>query len=134
MTKENLNKLSQEIENITSYFEEKPLTANIKLLKDGFEINTINTPNSYLSVIDELSEILRETRLLFIYSVLNKVCIEDEKLYYFDSPYLASMKYNAVKKKEGSFYLLDEDGDYKEITPNENFAQFLDDHYWELFQ
>lgn len=132
MKKENLNKLLQEIENITSYFEEKPFTENIKLLKEDFD--KINTPNHYLSIIEELSEILRETRILFIYSALNKVCEIEGKLYFFDIPFEASMKYNAVMKKEGCFYIQDEDGDYKEVFTSENFAKFIDDQYWELFQ
>ena len=134
MTKEELNKLSQEIETITNHFEDKPFSENIKLLKEDFDSNKIKEPNSYLSVIDELSEILRETRLLFIYSVLNKVCELEGKLYYFDIPFEAAMKYNAVMKKEGSFYLQDEEGDYKEIFTSENFAQFIDEQYWELYQ
>lgn len=134
MTKEDLNKLSQEIDEISNKFEDKPWTDNVKLLKEDFDINSINTPSRYLKTLDELEEVLRETRLLFLYSVLNMVCKESGKLYNFDIPFQAGMKYTAVMKKDGSFYLLDEDGDYKEIFPSENFMRFIDDQYWELYE
>jgi hypothetical protein len=134
MTKEELSKLSQEIDEISNNFENKPWTENIKLLEEDFDINSINTPNNYLKTIDELEEVLRETRLLFIYSVLNIVCKESGKLYNFKNPYQASMKYLAVMKKEGSFHLLDEDGDYREIFTSEKFMRFIDDQYWELYE
>ena len=134
MTKEDLNKLSQEIDEISNKFEDKPWTDNVKLLKEDFDINSINTPSRYLKTLDELEEVLRETRLLFLYSVLNMVCKESGKLYNFDIPFQAGMKYTAVMKKDGSFYLIDEDGDYKEIFPSENFMRFIDDQYWELYE
>ena len=134
MTKEELSKLSQEIDEISNNFENKPWTENIKLLEEDFDINSINTPNNYLKTIDELEEVLRETRLLFIYSVLNIVCKESGKLYNFKNPYQASMKYLAVMKKGGSFHLLDEDGDYREIFTSEKFMRFIDDQYWELYE
>jgi len=134
MTKENLSKLFQEIGVISSNFELKPWTENIKLLKDDFDINKIGSPQNYLEVINEITELLRQTRLLFIYSVLNKVCEEEGKLYHFEIPFQASMSYTAVMKKEGSFYLLDEDGHYRETFTSENFVRFIDDQYWELFE
>lgn len=134
MTKEELIKLSQEIDKISKNFENKPWTENRKLLKEDFDINSINTPNHYLKTIDELEEVLRESRLLFLYSVLNIVCKESGKLYNFENPYQASMKYTGVMKNEGSFYLLDEDGDYGEIFTSENFMRFIDDEYWELYE
>jgi hypothetical protein len=134
MTKEDLNKLSQEIDEISNNFEDKPWTDNVKLLKEDFDINSINTPSQYLKTLDELEEVLRETRLLFLYSVLNIVCKESGKNYNFDNPFQASMKYSAVMKKEGSFYLLDEDGDYGEIFTSEKFMRFIDDQYWELYE
>ncbi|PTX58955.1 hypothetical protein C8N46_11124 [Kordia periserrulae] len=134
MTKEDLNKLSQEIDEISNNFEDKPWTDNVKLLKEDFDINSINTPSQYLKTLDELEEVLRETRLLFLYSVLNIVCKESGKNYNFDNPFQASMKYTAVMKKEGSFYLLDEDGDYGEIFTSEKFMRFIDDQYWELYE
>lgn len=134
MTQEELNKLSQEIEDISNNFELKPWTENIKLLKEDFNINEINTPNHYLKIIDEITEVLRETGVLFLYSVFNRVCKEERKLYYFDTPFQASMSYNAVMKKEGSFYLLDEDGDYREIFTSETFVRFIDDQYCNLYE
>jgi len=134
MTKEEISKLSQNIEDISNYFQNKPWTENVKLLKEDFDINSIKTPKHYWETIDELAEVLREARLLFLCSVLNKVCVEDGKLYYFDTPFQASMRYDAVMKKEGSFYILDEDGDYKEIFTSETFTRFIDDLYWELYE
>jgi len=134
MTKEELNKLSQEIEEISSNFEDKPWTEHVKLLKENFNINSIKTPTQYLKTIDELEEVLRETRLLFLYSVLNLVCKESGKNYNFDIPFQAGMKYSAVMKKEDSFYLLDEDGDYGEIFTSEKFMRFIDEQYWEIYE
>lgn len=134
MTKEELNKLSQEIEDISNNFEPKPFSDNVKLLKEDFDINEIKIPKQYLETIDEITEVLRETRLLFLYSVFNIVCKEEDKLYYFDTPYQAAMSYSALIKKGKSFYLLDEDGDYSEIFTSEPFVQFIDDQYWELYE
>lgn len=134
MTKEELNKLSQDIGNISNNFELKPWTDNVKLLKQDFDLSEIDTPKNYSKIIDEISEILRETRLLFLYSVFNKVCEEEGKLYYFDTPFQASMSYSAVMKKDGSFYILDEDGHYREIFTSEAFTRFIDDQYWELYE
>jgi hypothetical protein len=134
MTKEEVSKLSQEIDDISNNFEDKPCTENVKLLKENFDINSLKTPNHYLKTIDQLTEVLRETRLLFINSVLNKVCTVEGKLYNFDTPYKASMSYSAVIKKEGSFYILDEDGDYSDIFTSETFMRFIDDLYWELYE
>ena len=134
MTKEEISKLSQEIEDISNNFENKPWTGNVKLLKEDFDINSIITPKNYSKTIDELEEVLRETRFLFLCSVLNIVCKKEGKLYYFDTPYQASMRYDAVMKKVGSFYILDEDGDYREIFTSETFTHFIDDLYWELWE
>lgn len=134
MTKEELSKLSNEIEEISSNFENEPWTENRKLLKKEFSSSSINTPNNYLNTLSDLEEVLRETRLLFLYSVFNLVCKEEGKLYDFDKPYQAGMKYTAIMKKEDTFYLLDEDGDLKEMFVSENFVQFVDDSYWELYE
>ena len=134
MTKEELNKLSQEIEDISNNFEPKPFSENVKLLKEDFDINKIKSPKQYLETIDEITEVLRQTRLLFLYSVFNIVCKEEDKLYYFDTPYQAAMSYSALIKKGESFYLLDEDGDYSQTFTSEPFVQFIDDQYWELYE
>ena len=134
MTKEELNKLSQEIEDISNNFEPKPFSENVKLLKEDFDINKIKSPKKYLETIDEITEVLRENRLLFLYSVFNIVCKEEDKLYYFDTPYQAAMSYSALIKKGESFYLLDEDGDYSQTFTSEPFVQFIDDQYWELYE
>ena len=134
MTKEDLKKLTKEIEKISNNFEDKPWTENVKFLKENFDINSISTPNHYLNIINDFEEVLRETRLLFLYSVLNVVCKEEEKLYNFDKPYQAGMEYKGVMKKEGNFYLLDEDGHYREIFTSKEFIQFIDDQYWKLYE
>ena len=133
MIKNEFDKLSQEIEDITNNFEDKPWTDNVKLLKDDFDISSISTPKHYLKVANEIEELLRETQLLFILSALNKVCEEEGKLYYFETAYQANMKYDAVMKKEGSFYLHDEDGDFREVFTSSTFAKFIDDLYWEIY-
>ena len=134
MTNKELSKLTQEINDISNNFENEPWTENIKLLKKDFDINSIDNPNHYLKTTDVLDEVLRETRLLFLYSVLNIVCKEPSKLYYFDNPFQASMKYVAAMKKDGNFQLLDEDGDYREIFTSEKFMRFIDDQYWALYE
>ena len=132
MTKDEINILSREIESISKNFETEPWTEKIKLLKDDFDINSIASPSRYIEFISEVSEILREARLLFLYSVLNKVCDKEGAAYHFKTPYQASMKYSAVMKKEGGFFILDEDGHYREISATENFTRFIDNEYWEL--
>jgi hypothetical protein len=37
-------------------------------------------------------------------------------------------------KKDGIFYLKDEDGDLREIFISEEFVAFIDDLYWELYE
>jgi hypothetical protein len=134
MTKEDLSKLSNEIEEISSNFENKPWTENRKLLKKEFDSSLIKSPNNYLNTLSELEEVVRETRLLFLYSVFNIVCKEEGKLYDFDRPYQAGMRYTAIMKKEDTFYLLDEDGHFNEMFVSEKFAQFVDDSYWKLYE
>lgn len=134
MRQEEINQLSQNIKEISCHFEPKPLTGNVKPLKEDFDIKSIDNPKHYWKVIEELEEVLRETRLLFLYSVLDKVCQEEGKPYYFDVPFQVSMRYDAVIKKERSFYLQDEDGDYREIFTSEDFVRFIDDLYWEEYE
>lgn len=132
--KEEINTLSQEIKNVSDYFENGPCTGSIKSLKEDFNIDLVNAPNYYLNVINKIEELLRETRILFLYSVFNKVCKEENKLYHFDTPFQAEMRYDAIVRKEGFFYLLDEDGEYREIFTSERFTQFIDELYWELYE
>ena len=126
MTKEEINKLSQEIESLSNNFEDKAL-------KDNFDVNSINTPKHYRRVIRKIEEILSEARGLFLYSVFNRVCKEEGVPCYFETPYQANMRYDAVMKKGGVFYLLDEDGHYRDIFVGEKFMHFIDNLYWKLY-
>lgn len=134
MTKEEINKLTQDIGDVSNNFDSKPFTENIRLLKEDFDLNILDTPQNYKDILDDISEILRQTRLLFLYSVLNKVCKQEEEIYAFKNPFQASMKYHGVMKKEQIFYLQDEDGAYREIFTSEKFVQFIDDEYWEIYE
>ena len=133
MTKQDLEILSESIENIAKYFEDKPFTQNIRLLRGDFDINKLGSPNQYLKIIDDLEELQRESRHLFNCSVLNKVCREENKIYIFEYPFKSSMNYDGVMKKDGTFYLRDEDSDLREIFTSKEFSEFLDDLYWELY-
>lgn len=134
MIKEKSNKIFREIEAITDNFEDEPWTDNVRLLKAGFDAGKLEKPKHYSEVISEVTEILREARVLFLHSIFAKVCEKEGEPYSFSVPYQAGMKYSAVMKKEGSFYLLDEEGDYREIFANENFTRFIDDQYWKLIE
>ena len=134
MTKEEATQLSYEIEAVSKHFTVKPLSGNIRSLREDFDITSINTPKHYLKVIDEMEKVLRETRLLFVLSVFHRVCKEEGRLYHFDTPYQAAMKYDAVMKKNGEFFLRDEDGHFADLHSNENFARFIDDQYWEMYE
>ncbi|WP_316787113.1 hypothetical protein [Pedobacter frigiditerrae] len=134
MTKEQVDNITQEIKDISSHYEERPYTENVKLLKEDFDIKSLKSPKLYREAISELEELLRESRLLFLYSLFNIICEEEGKPYLFDIPYQASMSYDAVLKKEGSFYIRDEDGDYSEIFTSEKFVKFIDDLYWEVYE
>lgn len=133
MNKEQINKLAQNIEAISEHFEVKPWMPNIKFLKDDVDFKSIDTPKHYSEIIYELNDVLRQTRFLFLYSIFDIMCKEEGKLYYFTTPYQANMSYHAVVKKEGDFYLQDEDGDFREIFSSEEFVQFIDDLYWRLY-
>ncbi|MDM1295357.1 MULTISPECIES: hypothetical protein [unclassified Sphingobacterium] len=134
MTKEEINHLCQELEHINKNFEEKSYPGNAPLLKQDFNIQSLNTPNHYLKVMDEMNDMLRKSRVLFLNAVLDKVCLEEGKVYDFAKPFQAGMSYFAVTRKEGTFYLKDEDGDYREIFSSEEFVSFIDDLYWELYE
>ena len=84
--------------------------------------------------IEKLEDQLTEFRRLFLYALLDKVCIEEGKLYYFAAPFQSAMQYDAVIKKGKDFYLRDEDGHFREIFINENFVRFIDDLYRELYE
>lgn len=134
MTEEKLKEFSNNIKKIASNFEHTPWTENVKFLKDDFDIKNTESPKHYLSVLNELSEVNRQTRLLYVMSVLEKVCLEEGKIYNFETPYQANMQYSAVFKKDGTFYLVDEDGDFRDVFTSENFVQFIDDQYWALYE
>ncbi len=125
--------LCNKIDKVSTKFESTLLTGSYRILKNDFSINDLDEPNIYLRLLEDLEEVKRQTRVLFIHVVLNKVCIEERKIYLFNTPYQANMSYSGVMKKEGIFYLKDEDGDLKEVFDSENFQQFIDDQYWELY-
>lgn len=132
MKKEEIQKLLQDIELISSNFEAEPWTENRRLLKNNFDLKTASEPKQYLEFINTASEILRQARVLFLHSALNKVCVEEGVSYSFNTPYQANMNYTAVMKKEGSFYILDEDRHYRDLFDSEKFVRFVEDQYWEL--
>ena len=132
MPKDNLNQISQIIEDISGNFEDEPWTENMKLLRPDFDLNTIKSPKHYLDVMAEVRELSRQTRVMFLHSVFNKVCHTEGESYTFSTPYQAGMQYSAVMKKEGVFYILDEDGQFREMFTTEKFTQFIDDLYWEI--
>lgn len=134
MTSEELKKFSEDIESLSANYEEKPWTDGIKLLKLEFDLNSIDSPSHYLKLTRDLDEFNRQSRVLFLYSVLNVVCEEENKLYHFETPYQASMKYDAVMKKDDSFYIRDEDSHFREIFQSVEFMRFIDDHYWRLYE
>lgn len=132
--KEKINQLFQDIEIISKNFEQKPDLGIDTLLKENFDKNNLNTPNHYLTVIEEMKALIQQSRILFLQSVLNKVCKEEGKVYDFEQPFESAMNYTAVVKKEEIYYLRDEDGDFREIFTSEDFVSFIDDLYWELYE
>ncbi|GEM_PF-2127525 len=134
MTKEEINHLCQELEHINKNFEQNSYPGHIAPLKQDFNIQSLNTPKYYLEVIEEMNDMLRKSRVLFLNAVLDKVCIEEGKFYDFGHPFQAAMNYYAVTKKDGIFYLKDEDGDLREIFSSEEFVAFIDDLYWALYE
>ena len=134
MKKHEIEKLACEIESISNYFEDEPVTGNMRALKENFDLGAIGSPKRYLEFISEAGEIIRQARVLFLHSALNRVCEKEGLDYRFKKPYEANMKYSAVMKKDGTFYILDEDGHYREIFCSDKFAQFVDNEYWELLE
>lgn len=134
MTEKELMSLSSKIGDISKNFENQAWSSGSKLLRENFDIASINAPKHYNETIKDLEEVLRQCRLLFLYSIFNIVCKEEDKVYIFDTPYQASMTYDAIVKKENSFYLRDEDGDYREMFSSEKFVKFVDDLYWEVYE
>jgi len=134
MKKHEIENLVREIESISSNFEDEAWTDNVKLLKDGFDPEQVGDPKRYLEFISAVNELARQGRLLFLYSTLNRVCEKEGVAYQFKAPYQANMAYSAVMKKDGSFYILDEDGQYREIFCTDKFARFIENEYWELIE
>ncbi len=134
MKKNEIENLVTEIEAISSNFEDEAYTENIRLLKDGFDLKTLGDPKQYLEFIATVDELARQGRLLFLYSIFNRVCDKEGVLYQFKKPYQANMEYSAVLKIEGNFYILDEDNHHREIFCSEKFARFIEDEYWELIE
>lgn len=134
MKKMETEKLVSEIEYVSSNFEDEAWTENVKLLKDAFDLEKLGDPNRYLEFLSEVNELVRQGRLLFLYSTFNRVCEKEGVAYKFKTPYRANMTYSAVMKKDGAFYILDEDGQYREIFCSEKFARFVEDEYWEIIE
>lgn len=134
MTNEEIAHLCHRLEDVNKNFEQKSHLGQIASLKEDFNIRSLNTPNYYLKLMTEMNDILQKSRLLFLHAVLDKVCIEEGKFYDFGHPFQAAMSYYAVTKKDGIFYLKDEDGDLREIFSSEEFVTFIDDLYWELYE
>lgn len=135
MTKEELNKLMESIKDITSNFEASPFSSSkTRFLRDDFDLDATKSPKRYWKPIEQLSELLREARILLIFSTLSRVCKVEGELYYFDTPFQAQMRYDGVMKKEDNFYLLDEDGHYRDVFTSERFAEFIDHMYWDMFE
>jgi hypothetical protein len=129
-----MKNLIQDIEKVTSNFESKPFSENVRMLKLDFDLTSLDSPQNYAKIMGDISEVYRQSRLLFIYSVLNKVCLDEGKIYPFNNPFQAGMSYSGVMKKEDTFYLLDEDGDFREVFTSEKFTQFIDDEFWEVYE
>lgn len=134
MTNNELNEFSKSLQRLSTNYEEKAWTVGIKLLRTEFKLSSIENPNHYLKLINDLNEFSRQSRVLFLYSVLNLVCKEESKLYHFETPYQTSLKYDAVMKKDDTFYIRDEDGHFREIFQSIEFMQFIDDQYWRLYE
>lgn len=134
MKKDEIEKLVREIESVSSNFEDEACTDKVRLLKDGFDLKAIGGPKRYLEFISEVNELARQGRLLFLYSIFNRVCEKEGVTYRFKTPYQANMAYSAVMNKEGVFYILDGDGHYREIFCTEKFVHFVEDEYWELIE
>ena len=135
MTKEELNKLMESIKDITSNFETSPYSSSkTRFLRDDFDLDATKSPKRYWKPIEQLSELQREARILLIFSTLSRVCKVEGELYYFDTPFQAQMRYDGVMKKEGNFYLLDEDGHYRDVFTSERFAEFIEHMYWDIFE
>lgn len=132
MTKEEIESLTREIEAISRNFESEPCTEDVRMLKSDFDIATIWEPQRYLEFIHAAAEILRQARVLFLHAALNRVCEKEKVAYRFRTPYRANMAYSAVMKNEGAFYILDEDGHYREIFDSEKFAGFIENEFWEI--
>ena len=104
------------------------------MLKLDFGLATLDSPKNYAKIMGDISEVYRQSSLLFIYFVLNKVCLDEGKIYPFNNPFQVGMSYSGVMKKEDTFYLLDEDGDLREVFTSEKFTQFIDDEFWEVYE
>ncbi|MDR1847641.1 MAG: hypothetical protein LBR17_05940 [Bacteroidales bacterium] len=127
MTQEEKDKLIQAFERIEHHFDVNPYSANLTSLKDDFTLNDLDKEGSlyYSESVETIGEYYHAACAIYIYSLLNEVCKKEEKLYYFDTPYQAGMRYDAVMKKENAFYLLDEDGHFRDVFSSEKFMQFV---------
>jgi hypothetical protein len=79
----------------------------------------------YWHFMNELEEVHRQARILFLHSVFNEECKIEGKIYYFSEPYQAHMKYYGVFKNNNIFYIVDEDGDYRDVFATRTFTEFI---------
>ena len=134
MTNDKTSELINDINSISIHFEEKPSNNNFKDVKESFNLKSTDTPTHYWQVKEELEEILRQTRFLYLHAVFNKICKVDGEFYEFDVPFESAMKYYGVVKQNDTFYLKDEDGDFRDIFHGEDFANFIQELYWEIYE
>ena len=134
MKKQDFESITEEIKSISFHFEDSPFSHNMKSLKEDFDMDVLNSPNSYLSFLDEINEFSRQARILFVTSVYKVVCKQNDVVYYFDQPFDTGIKYLGVTKKNNSLYLIDNDGHLRDLFASEEFMRFTDNQYWEVYK
>lgn len=133
MDEKERDSFQQKINNLSKLFESKGLTSGMNPEHKNFDTSKLEDPNFYLELLDELEELKRQARVLFLHSVFKKLCVEEGKVYKFSYPFQAIKSYIGIFKKEEFYYLVDDNGGLGHCFYDENFQIFIDREFWELY-
>lgn len=71
------------------------------------EIEYIKIPEKYYDVYTELNSIFNDTKLLFLESVFDLFCNENNKIYNFQTRFYSDITYQGIVKNNNKLYLID---------------------------
>lgn len=68
MTNEEIAHLCRRIEDVDKNFGQNSYSGDMTPLKQDFDIKSLGVPNYYLELMDEMNDMLRKSRVLFLHT------------------------------------------------------------------